>query len=141
MTLSRRSVLAGGVVAALVRPAFAGGAGFVDYTPGAIQTMLDQGKTVFVDYSASWCGTCARQARVITGLLAENPDYARKVSFVRVDWDDYRKAEVTTSRNIPRRSTLLVLKGDQELGRIVAGTGEAEIKALMDVALSAATNA
>jgi len=32
-----------------------------------------------------------------------------------------------------------VLKGDQELGRIVAGTREAEIRALMDLALAAAT--
>ena len=32
---------------------------------------------------------------------------------------------------------LVVLKGDKELGRIVAGTGKDEIKALMDVALAA----
>jgi hypothetical protein len=32
-----------------------------------------------------------------------------------------------------------VLKGDKELGRIVAGTKKADIKALMDTALAAAT--
>jgi len=31
-----------------------------------------------------------------------------------------------------------VLKGDKELGRIVAGTAKEEIKALMDLALQAA---
>jgi hypothetical protein len=40
--------------------------------------------------------------------------------------------------NIPRRSTLVVLKGDQELGRIVAGTRKGDIKALLDRALQAA---
>lgn len=39
---------------------------------------------------------------------------------------------------MPRRSTLVVLKGDQELGRIVAITSTDKIKALMDTALAAA---
>jgi thioredoxin 1 len=33
----------------------------------------------------------------------------------------------------------VILKGDKELGRIVAGTAKEEIKALMDTALQAAT--
>jgi hypothetical protein len=41
---------------------------------------------------------------------------------------------------IPRRSTLVVLRGNQELGRIVAQTGRDEIKALMDTALAAANS-
>lgn len=110
-------------------------AAFVDYTPGLIDAALKDGKTVFVDYSATWCGTCKRQERVMAELLAENPAYASAMTFVKVDWDTYAKHEVTTSRSIPRRSTLLVLKGDQELGRIVAGTANAEIKALMDLGL------
>ncbi len=139
MTLSRRTILAGGAAVLVAGPAFAA-AGFRDYTPGMIDGLLKQGKTVFVDYSADWCGTCARQERVIAGLMQENPAYAQNVVFVRVDWDDYRRAEVTTSRKIPRRSTLLVLRGDKELGRIVAGTAKQDIKALMDTALTAATS-
>ncbi|MEX0284957.1 MAG: thioredoxin family protein [Paracoccaceae bacterium] len=138
MTLSRRLFLTTSAAALLARPAFAG-AGFTDYTPGMIDAMLGEGRTVFVDYAADWCSTCARQERVILSLLQQNPTYGEHVEFVRVDWDDFRRAEVTTSRRIPRRSTLIVLKGDQELGRIVAGTGQNEIKALMDVALAAAT--
>ena len=61
--------------------------------------------------------------------------YDKALTFVAVDWDGYRDHDVTTSRNIPRRSTLLVLKGDQELGRIVAGTSTKEIKALLDKGL------
>jgi hypothetical protein len=57
-------------------------------------------------------------------------------TFIRVDWDQWGRHEVTTSRSIPRRSTLLVLRGDAELGRIVAGTSEAQIKSLMDLGLS-----
>lgn len=76
---------------------------------------------------------------MIGALKAENPAYAEAITFVNVDWDTYRTAELTRSLNIPRRSTLVVLKGDAELGRIVAGTGKSEIKALLDTALTAAT--
>ena len=58
--------------------------------------------------------------------------------FVRVDWDKYGQDDVAVFRNIPRRSTLTVLKGEDELGRIVAGTSESDIKALMDKGLAAA---
>lgn len=128
----RRTFLAA-TMALTALPALAGGD---DYKPGMIQKALDDGKTVFVDYAADWCSTCARQERIIKALRAANPDYDANIVFVRVDWDDFGTHEVTTSRQIPRRSTLILLKGDQELGRIVAGTSEDEIKALLDKGLS-----
>lgn len=110
-----------------------------DYEPGLVQKHLDAGDTVFLDFKASWCGTCAAQERVINALKSENPNYEKHVVFVNIDWDTYSKADLTMWLNIPRRSTLVVLKGEDELGRIVAGTAKAEIKALMDTALKAAT--
>lgn len=118
-----------------VMPAAAFAANYVEYTPGVIDTALAEGKTVFVDYSASWCGTCKRQERVIDALRSADPAYDAAMMFVRVDWDDYGSHEVSVFRNIPRRSTLVVLRGDDELGRVVAGTSEDEIKALMNTGL------
>lgn len=132
--MNRRHFLAAAAAALIVTPA-AAATGMVDYTPGLIAQALNDGKTVFVDYSAVWCSTCKRQERVINALRGANPDYDEAMIFVRVDWDTYRAHEVATSRNIPRRSTLLVLRGDKELGRIVAGTGEVVIKELMDKGL------
>ncbi len=106
--------------------------GWLDYEPGLIEQLLGEGKTVFVDYAASWCSTCKAQERAITAIRAETDKYESMV-FVRVDWDEYSRHKVTTSRNIPRRSTLLVLRGDQELGRIIAGTRQSDIQALMDL--------
>jgi len=119
-----------------VTPLAAQAAGFVDYTPGLIQSELAAGKTVFVDYGADWCSTCRRQERVINALRSENPTYDNAMTFVRVDWDDFKNHDVTKSRSIPRRSTLLVLRGTEELGRLVAGTSESQIKALMDLGLA-----
>ena len=70
----------------------------VDYTPGLIQEALAEGKTLFVDYAADWCSTCARQERIISQLRGENPAYDEQILFIRVDWDDYGQHEVTTSR-------------------------------------------
>lgn len=109
-----------------------------DYSPELLAAELAAGKTVFLDFKASWCGTCAAQARVIEALKAADPAYDSTISFLNVDWDQWGEGELVQQLNIPRRSTLVVLKGNAELGRIVAGTAKADIKALMDLALQAA---
>ncbi|MEP2531532.1 thioredoxin family protein [Shimia sp.] len=110
-----------------------------NYTPGLVKEHLAEGDTVFLDFKASWCSTCAAQERVINALKSDNPAYEKNIVFINVDWDNYRGSDLVRSMNIPRRSTLVALKGDQELGRIVAGTSKKQIKALMDSALDAAS--
>ena len=134
--MNRRFFIAG-AVAALSAPKLlmAGGADTVEYTPGLIKEKLAAGETVLVDFAAAWCSTCKRQERVISELRSNNPEFDKHISFVKVDWDAYGSHEVATSRKVPRRSTLILLQGDQELGRIVAGTDSEEIKALLELAM------
>jgi hypothetical protein len=75
---------------------------------------------------------------LIDQLRERNPAYDENMTFVRVNWDVYSDHEVTESRNIPRRSTLIVLNGEEELGRIVAGTSIVKIQELMDLGLAKA---
>ncbi len=138
MPLLRRTFLVASLAALTTTPLFAG-ADTYDYTPGLVKKALSEGKTVLIDYAADWCSTCARQERVIGQLRSKNPVYSEKIMFVRVDWDKYSRAEIATSRNIPRRSTLIVLRGNEELGRIVAGTSTSQIKALLDIGLAASS--
>lgn len=134
--MNRRDFLA--LTAAVTLMPMASRADTLAYTPEALAAARASGKPVFLDFKASWCSTCKAQGRVIAALKAENPAYAAGIRFIDVDWDSWKDSQIVADMNIPRRSTLVVLKGDKELGRIVAGTGRNEIKALLDMALATA---
>jgi len=61
------------------------------YSPELLAAELKAGKTVFLDFNATWCTTCAAQGRAIDALRAANPAYAA-VSFINVDWDTWSGA-------------------------------------------------
>ncbi|MGH1423822.1 MAG: thioredoxin family protein [Pseudooceanicola sp.] len=132
----RDFIILGG--AALVAPAIATAAPIV-YTPGLVKDRLAAKEIVFLDFKASWCSTCKAQEKILAKLKAANPAYEANITFIDVDWDDYGQADFTRKLKIPRRSTLVALQGDREIGRLVADTRETKIKALMDAALTVAT--
>jgi thiol-disulfide isomerase/thioredoxin len=137
--MNRRTFIAAACTT-LVLPRAAMAAERVFYTPGLAETALAEGKVVFLDFWTNWCLTCAAQDRVITKLRAGDPGYDKAITFITVDWDEYSDGELAKALGIPRRSTLVALKGKTEIGRIVAGTAKADIKALMDAAQAAALN-
>ncbi len=108
---------------------------WLDFEPDRLRQLLGEGKTVLVDYAAKWCSTCRAQRRIIDDLRRNNPAYDSAITFLRVDWDKYGRHMVTTSRKIPRRSTLILLRGEQELGRLIAVTDPAEIRALLEAGI------
>ena len=70
----------------------------------------------------------------MSALIKANPDYAA-VTVMRVDWDEHRGGEFVAQLSVSRRSTLVMFKGGQEVGRVVAKTGRADIDALFQAAL------
>ena len=71
-------------------------------------------------------------------LRASYPEYDKSITFVLIDWDTFSAHAVTTSRKIPRRSTLVLIKGGKEIGRLVTQTSEQKIKAFLDTGLNSA---
>ncbi|MEO1780228.1 MAG: thioredoxin family protein [Pseudomonadota bacterium] len=123
--------------AALSAPAIASAKTDVD--PATVTQALANGETVFVDFYTDWCTTCRAQQRALQALKSSNPEYEQAILFYSINWDKHKSSDFAKQLRIPRRSTLLVLKGDEEIGRLVAGTSEAQIKGLLDAGLSVAT--
>ena len=60
-------------------------------------------------------------------LRASYPEYNKSITFVLIDWDTYKGHDVTPSRKISRRSTMVLIKGGKEADRLVAQTSEQKI--------------
>lgn len=137
----RRHLLALGAAALLLPATGASAAERLFYEPGMAEAAMAEGQVILLDFFAPWCTTCRAQERVLDALRAENPDYDRVITFITVDWDAYGDGELSRALEVPRRSTLIALAGETELGRIVAGTSEEEIRALLDAAVAAGEGA
>lgn len=123
MVLTRRSTfrLAALSAAAILAGSFAGHAAPndpVDFDQAAFDKAQKQGEPILVDIYASWCDVCKRQA-VILGKLRATPKYAGLVTF-RINYDTQkdlmRKFKATV------QSTLIVYRGETEVGRSVGET-------------------
>lgn len=131
--MNRRTLLL--AAAALTLAPVGASAEMIAYTPGSAEAAIASGQPVFVDFAADWCSTCRSQERTINALRGANPAYDAAITFYRVDWDEFGRGDLSTSLNVPRRSTLVMFRDGVEVGRVVAGTREADIRALMDAGL------
>jgi thioredoxin 1 len=52
-----------------------------------------------------------------------------------VDWDKHRNEPVSKELQVRYQSTRVMLKGDEEMGRLVAQTDSGKFKGLLDKAL------
>jgi len=101
------------------------------FTPQAFAAAQTAGKSIIVHVYAPWCPTCRAQEPVVRRVEAD-PKYA-DVAMFRVDFDGQKSALRTLKAN--RQSTIIVFKGDKEVGRSVGVTDPGEISALLSKAL------
>ncbi len=135
--ISRRNLIIGASVVALALP-IAGNA-FADtkyqiYTEEKFKELTAAGKPVMLDFYAEWCGTCRAQDRTVGVLQREFPKLLN-VTILRVDWDQEAGGPLVKALKIPRRSTLVVFKGEEEVARLVAVTSKDAIREMMEKAL------
>ena len=106
------------------------------YKPGVVKAAVASGEPALLFYRTTWWGTCVRQGRVLKKLRESFPAYNEKITFILIDWDINKDKRVTTSRRIPRRSTMVLIKGSREVGRLIGKTDEGSIKAFLNKALA-----
>lgn len=110
--------------------------GTITYTPELHDAVKRSDRPYVLDFHATWCGTCRAQTRQIERLRSEDDRYSA-ITVLKVNWDAYRTEPVARDLGIPRRSTLVLLRGEREIDRIVAATQLEAIKALFDQGLAA----
>lgn len=101
------------------------------FTAAALGEAQKAGKPILVEVSAPWCPTCKAQKAVLSEL--EQQDRFKGFTRLSVDFDS-QKADLKTL-GASMQSTLIVYKGDKEVGRVVGETGKGAIEALLAKAL------
>lgn len=87
--------------------------------------VLQSDKLVLLDFWASWCGPCQMVSPVIEQIGEENDSI--RVGKVNVD----EQGELTMQFRVVSIPTLVVMKGGEEVNRIVGAASKSEILAML----------
>jgi thioredoxin-like negative regulator of GroEL len=93
------------------------------------------GRGIVLAFGAEWCPICSRQGVLLSRLANERADCG--ILLVHLDLDANR--ELARSLGVREQGTLLGLRGEQEIARLVGVSDMASIRALLDKVRDRAT--
>jgi thioredoxin 1 len=89
-----------------------------------------KGKTVLVDFSASWCGPCKAMEPIIRGMVNK---YEGKATIMEIDIDTQRT--LATNYMVQSIPTLIIFQDGREVKRLVGLQSEAVLEKNLNEAL------
>lgn len=92
----------------------------------AFQRLMEEGKTVLVDYWAPWCGYCRRIAPAYEKIAQQ---YAEDIVVAKVNIDD--APALARAERIEVIPTLVLYQGGKAVGSMVAPESKASIEAFI----------
>ena len=131
MSITRRSALVAFVGLGIVASVPALALQMSKFSAGALAEAQKAGKPVLVEITAPWCPTCKVQKPILDRLLSSD----KFKSFVTLDMDFDSQKDDLKALKAQMQSTLIVFKGDKEVGRSAGDTNAATIEALLAKAL------
>ena len=108
------------------------------YSAELVASELAAGKTVVLDFTASWCISCLSQGRAIQALRDANPAYDKTITVVDLDWDTYKRTDIAKKYGVTDRGSLVFLRGNKVIAQTYSHSAKADLKVLFDQAAAAA---
>lgn len=91
---------------------------YTELTEDNLQEIVSSNDTVFVQYSAGWCGNCRMMKPKFKGIAGENENF----SFVMVDAEKYPESrKMANVNNLP---TFAAFKNGQFVNQIQTNKGD-----------------
>lgn len=87
--------------------------------------VIEESKTVLVDFYADWCGPCKMLSPVVEAVAKENEN----TKFVKINVDEAQ--ELAMEYNIMSIPTLVVIKNGEEVNRTVGLVDKSELLELI----------
>jgi thiol-disulfide isomerase/thioredoxin len=103
---------------------------FQPYSAAALAAAQKADKPVVLQFHAGWCPTCRIQDKVLQTLKSEP---GLDITVLKVNFDTEK--ELKKQFKVQTQSTMIILRGDKERGRLVGDTTEAGIRTALKSAL------
>jgi thioredoxin 1 len=99
------------------------------FSADGFQAAQRSNKSILVDVTAPWCPTCKAQRPVIAALEKSNP----QLVVMEIDFDTSK--DLLRKFGVQTQSTLIVYKGDKEVGRSTGVTDATAVSNMVKKAL------